>query len=104
MVFGIDSVTASLDFPFIRFTEELLYVSWLAAIMACYANARDEEFTTHGSIYVALMWPFDRHHVLTNIEYVLEERVFEQSLRLKFTDLFIVIWHCADFFNISPAR
>lgn len=50
-------------------TEELPYISRLAAVMVPYADFCDEELTTHTLSYVALLPPFDRYDLLTNFEY-----------------------------------
>lgn len=82
----IDSVVVPLDMPFIRCTEESPYLLRLAVIMVCHVNLQDEEFTTHVLNYVALLHPYDRHHLLTNFEYSLKLAVLERRLRLKSTD------------------
>lgn len=51
-------------------------------IMVRYTDVRKEEFTTHSLNYVALLCPFDLHHLLTNLEYWLKETVSEYRLRL----------------------
>lgn len=63
-----DIVACPVDMPFIRYTTELHYVTRLTAIMACYENLRDEDFTTHSLNYISLLHPFDGHYLLTNFD------------------------------------
>lgn len=72
------TVTVPVDMPLIRSTKELSYVTLLATVMVRYANLRDVELTTHSLDYVAILSPFDRHHLLINFDYCPKATVFQR--------------------------
>lgn len=90
--------------PFIPGTEELPYVSRLAASIVRYANLLDQIFTSHSLHYVTSLHPFDGHHLLTDFLYCVNETVFERRLQLESTDHFFVSSHCVECFGIQPIR
>lgn len=100
----VNFVVVPFDMSAIPCTEKPPYVSRMAAIMDHYENPRDGESTTHSLNYVALLHLFYRHHLLKNLEYCLKKVVFNHRLQLKSTDPMFLNWHCADFFDISPAQ
>lgn len=79
-------------------------VSLLAAGTICYANLRDEEFTTHILNYGALLRPFNPHHLLTGIENCFIDSVFERRLQVESTDSLLVSWHWLYFLVTPPDR
>lgn len=89
---------------FIRCTEELPYVLQLPVIMVRYVNLRDEELTTHGLNYAALLCPFARHYLINSFDFLLKATLFERRLRLKPVDPLLVNWHFFHFFDILPVR
>lgn len=60
----IDSVGVSLDMPFIRCIEELLYMSPLAEVTVCNADVRDEELTTQSEL--CRITKYDRQTLFDN--------------------------------------
>lgn len=76
-------VIFTLDIPFIRCTDELLYVARLPAVIACCVDLRDEVFTIYSLDYVSLQYPFNQHHLFTKSEFRAKQKTFERCLRLE---------------------
>lgn len=80
------------------------HLARLAAILALGVNLGDEELARHSLNNVVFQCPFDRHHLLTSLDYCLKESVSECWLQPRSGIPLFVDWYRVDYFDIPPAQ
>lgn len=93
-VLQVNFVAVLFDMPFVRYTEELPYMTLVAVITVRYADFFEEEYITRRLSYDSLLHPVERPHQLKNFDYSLKRTVFKPRLRLKETNPPLANCHC----------